>query len=98
MGVRNRREYSEEYKTEAVRLMRHSGKPVSQVARELGVNPSLLYRWESEQAQAKQAGTTRAGLKAERAELSRLRAENVRLKQELDFLREAAAYFARERK
>lgn len=98
MGVRNRREHSEEYKAEAVRLMRHSGKPVSQVARELGVNPSLLYRWESEQAQAQQVGTTRAGLKGERAELSRLRAENARLKQELDFLKEAAAYFARERK
>jgi len=98
MGAGNRREYSEEYKAEAVRLMRQSGKPVSRVARELGVNPSLLYRWESEQEQAQKAGTTRAGVKAEREELARLRGENARLKQELDFLKQAAAYFARERK
>jgi transposase len=98
MRSSQRREFTEEYKVEAVRLMRHSGKPVSRVARELGVNPSLLYRWESEQAQAQKAGTTRAGLKAEREELARLRGENARLKQELDFLKQAAAYFARERK
>ena len=98
MGAGNRRDYSDEYKAEAVHLMRQSGKPVSRVARELGVNPSLLYRWESEQSQAQKAGTTRAGLKAEREELVRLRGENARLKQELDFLKQAAAYFARERK
>jgi transposase len=68
------------------------------VARELGVNPNLLYRWEAELAEAKQVGTTRMGLKAEREELSRLRSENQILKQELDFLKQAAAYFAKERK
>jgi transposase len=41
---RSRRQYSDEYKSEAVRLANDSGKPVTQVVRELGVNANVLHR------------------------------------------------------
>jgi transposase len=94
----NRRRFTEEYKTEAVRVWRESGKPLRQVAIELGLTPSALDRWAKQQKKAEQLGTTRVALKAEREELQRLRRENEQLRQERDFLRSAAAYFAKERK
>ena len=93
-----RRRFTEEYKTEAVRLWRESGRSVRQVAQELGLTPSALDRWGKQQKKAEQLGTTRSALKAEREELQRLRRENETLRQERDFLRSAAAYFAKERK
>jgi transposase len=93
-----RRRFTEEYKAEAVRMWRESGRPVTQVARELGLTPSALDRWAKQHKKAEALGTTRAALKAEREELQRLRRENETLRQERDFLRSAAAYFAKERK
>lgn len=93
-----RRKFTEEFKVEAVRILRASGRPLAQVARELGIVPSALDRWNRQQRKAEQAGTTRAAVKAEREELLRLRRENEVLRQERDFLRSAAAYFAKERK
>jgi transposase len=46
---KTRRQYSDEYKSEAVRLVRESGKPLSQVARELGINDNMLHRWSREE-------------------------------------------------
>lgn len=43
--AKQRRQYTEEFKTEAVRLLSDSGKPVAQVARELGIAANPLYRW-----------------------------------------------------
>ncbi len=40
-----RKSYTEEFKREAVRLMESSGKPVAQLARDLGINDNNLYRW-----------------------------------------------------
>jgi len=93
-----RRRFTEEYKTEAVRVWRDSGRALTQVARELGLTPSALDRWAKQQRKAEQSGTTRAAMKSEREELQRLRRENETLRQERDFLRSAAAYFAKERK
>ena len=95
--AKQRNKYTEEFKTEAVRLVRESGKPISQAARVLGISANLLYRWVSEQRVAEVRGTTRASLKAEAEELARLKRENETLKKERDFLKSAAAYFARER-
>ena len=96
--IRKRREFSPEYKAEAVRALRASSKPLAQVARDLGVGESVLHRWNAAYKQAEQVGSKPSQLKAERAELQRLREENERLRQERDFLRSAAAYFAKERK
>lgn len=96
MSTKTRRQYTEEFKTEAVRLVRDSARPVAQVARDLGIADHLLYRWRAEQHQAEGHGHTRQSMRAEPEELARLRRENATLKQERDFLRRAAAFFAKE--
>ena len=96
MNTKTRRQYTEEFKTEAVRLVRDSARPVAQVARDLGIADHLLYRWRAEQHQAEHQGHTRQSLRAEQDELARLRRENATLKQERDFLKRAAAFFAKE--
>ncbi len=96
ISTKTRRQYTEAFKTEAVRLVRDSARPVAQVARDLGMADHLLYRWRAEQQQTERRGQTRRSLRAEQAELARLRRENAVLKQERDFLRRAAAFFAKE--
>lgn len=98
MSESKRREYTEAFKAEAVRLMRESGKPITELARELGLSANLLYRWRGEEHRATSLGTIRTALKAEHDELVRLKRENETLRKERDFLKSAAAYFARERK
>jgi transposase len=95
---KSRKQYSGEYKSEAVRLVNDSGKPVTQIARELGVNANVLHRWAREEHEANAAGKTRGGVKAEQEELVRLRRELARVTQERDFLKRAAAFFAKDHK
>ncbi len=86
--------YPEEFKREAVELLRAGGRPLAQIARELGVSTESLRLWRK-QAQidaGERAGTT----SEEREELRRLRRENRRLEQEREILKKAAAFFARE--
>lgn len=96
MSTKTRRQYTGDFKQEAVRLVRESGHPVAQVARDQGIADHLLYRWRAEQQQAEGRGHTRHSLRAEQAELVQLRRENAVLKQERDFLKRAAAFFAKE--
>jgi transposase len=86
--------YPPEFKSEAVRLVRSSDKSVSQLAKELGVSDNSLRSWVR---QAEIDEGNREGLTTdEREELKRLRRENKLLKQERNFLKKAAAFFARE--
>lgn len=96
MTIKTRRQYTDEFKAEAVRLVRDSARPVAHVARDLGIADHLLYRWRAEQQQAEHQGHTRQSMRAEQEELVRLRRENATLKQERDFLKRAAAFFAKE--
>ena len=96
MTTKTRRRYTEEFKVEAVRLVRDSARPVAQVARDLGIADHLLSRWRAEQRQAESQGHTRESMRTEQEELVQLRRENVILKQERDFLKRAAAFFAQE--
>lgn len=96
MAEVKRRRYTEEFKREAVRLVRESARPVAQVARELEMSDNVLYRWRSEHQHAEAHGTTRAAQCAEAEELARVKRELARVTQERDFLRRAAAFFARE--
>jgi transposase len=96
MTTKTRRRYTDEFKAEAVRLARDSAQPVAQVARNLGIADHLLYRWRAEQQQAEHHGHSRQSMRAEQEELARLRRENATLKQEREFLRRAAAFFAKE--
>ncbi len=96
MAIPTRRQFTDAFKSEAVRLTRESGRPVAQVARELGISDNVLYRWRSEQQQVESQGCTRQSMRAAQDELARLKRENETLKKERDFLTRAAAFFARE--
>ena len=91
-----RRQVTDAFKSEAVRLTRESGRPVAQVARELGISDNVLYRWRSEEHQVESQGCTRQAVRMEHDELTRLKRENETLRKERDFLKRAAAFFARE--
>ena len=89
-----RRKFAKEFKREAVRLLESSGKKLTQVARELGVRPHVLRAW-----QRMVEAETKTGLTTdELGELARLRKDNDRLRMEVEILKKATAFFARESK
>ncbi|MDX8386059.1 MAG: transposase [Gallionella sp.] len=93
--------YTKEFKLEAVRLMETSDRPAAEIATELGIRRNQLYKWKEQlSTKGKQAFTRSAGRpkKAAQSDLTTLRQENERLKEENDILKKAAAYFARELK
>ena len=93
------RNYTPEFKKDAVRLVTEQGYKVTEAARNLGINPSVLQRWKSELATAgPNAFPGKGRLSPEQEEIKRLRKENQRLKMERDILKKAAAFFANESK
>ena len=93
--------YTKEFKQEAVRLMEESGRPAAEIAQELGIRRNQLYKWKEQlQSQGEEAFKGKRGRpkKENQSELTTLRQENERLKEELEILKKAAAYFARELK
>lgn len=90
-----RRKFTDQYKAEAVELVVTSGRPIAEIARDLGLNEGTLGNWV-------QMAKKRGELKEkpleieERAELKELRDENRRLKMEREILKKAAAWFAKE--
>ena len=83
-----------EFRHEAVKLMRDSDKPLSLLARDLGVSEQTLRTW---RRQAQVDTGEREGLTSEQLEeLRRLRRENRTLQMEREVLKRAAAFFARE--
>ena len=94
-GRRVRRQFSEEFKAGAVRLVLEQGKTVGAVARELDLTASALSLW-VRQARAEQTKGKSGLMKEEREELARLRKENRILAEERDILKKAAAFFAKQ--
>ena len=86
--------YPAEFRADAVALARSSGRPIAQVAKELGVNHETL-RTGVRAAEAAERPEAVAE-SAKDAELARLRKEVAELRLEREILRKAAAYFARE--
>jgi transposase-like protein len=102
---RRRREYSPEFKAEAVKLAQKGDRSVRAVADDLGIRQSVLHRWVQlaeqtpggvSRAAPPVAQTSEALTAAERAELQQLRRENERLRMEREILKKAAAFFAKE--
>ena len=94
--------YPEQFRKDAVDLVRSSGRTIRDVGRELGVNHETLRNWVSAAKRAEQgpaAGDSGAGEQvspAEREELNRLRKKVAELELEKEILRKAAQYFAKE--
>ena len=100
MKNRQRRDFPAEFKAEAVRLVQTSGKQVTQIARELGVDRQSLHSWvrQSERRKGQPMNDVFPGhgnRTAEQAELDRLRRENEQLKEDVEILKKATAFFAK---
>jgi transposase len=95
MAKRKRRSFTPEYKAEVVSLVRSSGKSVGQVARELDLTETAVRGWVRQAAIDGKRDPQGPLTSEERAELTRLRREMKTVTMERDFLRKAAAFFAK---
>ena len=80
-----RRKYDPEFKEGAVRIVRETGKPIAQIARDLGVHEGTRGNWVAKD-RAEREGTEGLSM-GDAAELKRLRAENAQLRMERDVLK-----------
>lgn len=90
----HRRRFSPQFKAEAVQMVIETGKPIAEVARDLGIHDGTLGNWvnawRGDHPEPEQSLTP-----MERARVQELEDENRRLKMENEFLKKAAAFFAR---
>ena len=96
MSKRRRRNYTDEFKEEAVKLVTEQGYSIAEAARNLGLNANLLGRWKKEAELPGDDSKSSGNQAAMQAELKRLRKENKQLKMEREILKKAAAFFAKE--
>lgn len=97
---RSRRQFTQEFKLEAVRLAAQGDRRPSEVARELGIRPDMLRQWRRQAEGRAGRGATdvfpgNGKLTSQDEEIRRLRRENARLQEERDILGKATAFFAR---
>ena len=90
-----KRAYTTEFKELAVKRV-SGGDSIPAVAQELGLGDQTLRNWVKAAAQGKLKGVGSKEITPEEMELSRLRAENIRLKRENEIIKKAAAYFAKD--
>jgi len=89
-----RKKYEREFREGAVRIVEETGKPIAQVARDLGVVEGTLGNWVK---QAREAREGRDGMsKDDYEELKRLRAENAELRMERDVLKRSVVLWVKE--
>jgi len=93
MGRSRRRQFTPEFKAEAVRMAAQSPDSLAKIARDLGLSGSTLRKWVIKAEHPPVAETVR---ESEHAELLRLRRENRQLQMERDILKKATAFFARQ--
>jgi transposase len=93
--TRKRREYTEDFKRDAVALVTEQGYKPSEAARSLGIGDNLIRRWKREFEEEASGVRLNAD---ERDELKRLRKEVRLLRMEKEILKKASQYFAKEMK
>jgi transposase len=95
----SRREFSSEFKEEAVRMVTEGGRKVADVARGLGIHENLLYKWKRQYLEAPEGGFPGKGhLKQQDEEFRRIKKENFELRMERDILKKALAIFSKHQK
>lgn len=95
--TKKRKQYSKQFKIDAVKLITEQGYKVSEAARSLGIHEGVLRRWKNQLiTDDEQAFPGHGKMSPEKEELIRLRKENKRLKMEKEILKKAAAFFAKE--
>ncbi len=93
--ARTYRKFDHDFQQGAVRLVLETGKPIAQVARELGVNEGTLGNWVAK-ARAQRRDGNGPLSESERAELARLRKENAELRMQRDVLKRSVALWVNE--
>ncbi len=98
MGEKRYRTYTDEFKREALALLKSSGKSASQLERELGITPGMLLKWQG-RYQMGQDGTREhlepSDLEAARAEILRLRRQLAEVEEEREILKKTLSIFSR---
>ena len=92
-----RRKFSKEFKQEAVQMTNVAGVTITQIAHELGITPRLLGVWRKQLAASGEKAFPGRGNPHDE-EMAALKRELARVKKERDFLKEAAAFFAKDSK
>ena len=97
MAKLGRRVFDENFKLQVVQMVRLQGLPVSEVCREMKIGETAVRRW-MEQVDAEQAGEPGIGkpLTADQQRIRQLEAENKQLRGDVEILKKASAFFARE--
>ena len=95
MGKRGPKAYSDDFRREAVRLLRDSGRTPPEIAAELGISVESLRAWERQFGPA-ETTKGRGRVLALEEENRRLRRENERLQEEREILKKATAFFAKD--
>ena len=93
--VRQYRKFDGDFKAGAVRLVFETGKPIAQIARELGINEGTLGNWVAADRRSRDGGDGPL-TEDERAELARLRKENAELRMQRDVLKRSVALWVTE--
>ena len=92
-----RKQYTREFKIEAVQLSEESDRPIYQVAKDLGIHQNTLYKWRGQLLNdGEEAFPGHGKMKGSDEEVRRLRRELARTREERDILKKAVAFFARE--
>ena len=98
--MKKRKQFTREFKLEAIRLLEEGRKPAAELARELGIRRNLLYKWKDTIDQkgngAFPGKGKRSGIKTQISEVARLERELAQAKEEIEILKKAAAFFAKE--
>jgi len=91
-----RRKFDSQFKHDALRMIQESNRRISDIAKDLGIRPELLYRWKNEQAtDPEHAFPGKGNMKPEHDQVRRLEQELAQTKQERDILKKALAFFSR---